>query len=348
MENSLATGWSDPVKWNGVDGRDGPDGAQGHTGRWYYYAGEWSSRTYTMEETQSPYVKGSDGNFYMLDFGTGGLSTGSTTLDPATNHNDTSGSGTEPWTLMASTMQYYIAKAFFGDYAQFGSFIINGDWLLSTKGTKNGAESQDYYSFDPSYPNTSVSGTHTAPNGNTFTGYNFVPNFAVDGLTGKTYQNDAYVRGEVHATSGVFSGLIKKTPTVVNSSNISNYTYTTEFGDDVIDFEKIGTYIVFSDLTANYFMNFRGIYGYRSTYTAEEKDYVRSMIGNKVLVYNKSSYSIYFSGFLVKDGTLISFNITRNQMCFLECKIRKCNEALYPDRDGYEEIYWDCVQMNID
>jgi hypothetical protein len=69
-----------------------------------------------------------------------------------------------------------------------------------------------YEKFDPSYPNSSKSGV-----------VNFAPNYAVDGKTGKTYQNDAYVKGEIHATSGSFSGTVNASGSfrVVNSNNQS-------------------------------------------------------------------------------------------------------------------------------
>ena len=173
---------------------DGDKGGAGHVGRWYYYAGDWQDQNYYMQETQAPFVKRGD-SFYMLDWGTDGRSTGTTSADPATHHNPVSGQGSEPWTLMQSTMQYYIAQAFFGPYAHFGSFIINGDWLISQQGTVNGTYSEAYTSFNTAHPFDNI-------------GNNFIPNFAVDGRTGKTYQNDAYVRGKVYATEGEFRGTV--------------------------------------------------------------------------------------------------------------------------------------------
>jgi len=176
---------------------------QGRAGRFYYYAGQWDAdTTYQMTDTQAPYVKASNGRFYMLDNDeNGGVNINSRDDDPA----DGFGNG-NPWTEMASEHQYYIAKAFFGEYAHFGSFIINGDWMISQHGTKNGSYSEDYTKFDPAYPNTSYGGYHTV-NGTTWYGWNFVPNFAVDGLTGATYQNQANIRGAIYATKGGIGGL---------------------------------------------------------------------------------------------------------------------------------------------
>ena len=182
----------------------GEKGNAGHVGRWYYYAGPYSSlKQYTLADTQAPYVQhGTDSNrnpkFYMLDNAANDGVNGSwTDYSPDDYHAG------NPWTEMQSTHQYYIAQAFFGNYAHFGSFIINDDWMISQHGviydTNGGIHTIDanhsygdynvnnaYTLFDVDYPNSSK------PNDN-----NFVPNFAVDGRTGATYQNKAHIRGEL-------------------------------------------------------------------------------------------------------------------------------------------------------
>ena len=52
----------------------------------------------------------------------------------------------------------------------------------------------------------------------------FVPNFAVDGLTGKTYQQRAFIRGEVHATDGEFTGKIKATGGFFKGENADGFS----------------------------------------------------------------------------------------------------------------------------
>lgn len=162
---------------------DGDDGQRGKAGRFYYFAGDWnSSTTYVMTDTQAPYVKASNGSFYMLDnAGNGGSNVNSTNQNPT---NSSYGNG-KPWSVMQSDHQYYIAKAFFGNYAQFGSAIINGDWMISTYGKKNGSTSNDYTSFDPSDPTGVSSSSH------------FAPNFCVDLKYGVCYMQDAYVKGSI-------------------------------------------------------------------------------------------------------------------------------------------------------
>ena len=128
----------------------------GHTGRFYYYDGEWdANKDYYMKDTQAPYVKRhctldgvEDDYFFMLDFG------GKEPENPMSydDEPEDTENADNPWTRMMSSFQYYIAKAFFGENAQFGSFIINGDWMLSTKGTTLGNiehGEQPYLYFDP-------------------------------------------------------------------------------------------------------------------------------------------------------------------------------------------------------
>ncbi len=106
------------------------------------------------------------------------------------------------WRKMVSNQQYYMAKAFFGDYAEFGSAIISGDWMISKNGTiddtayDNGAlynGSTAYTLFDPSHPNESNN-------------HSFVPKMALNLLTGKAYMNDAELKGKIIASSGSIGG----------------------------------------------------------------------------------------------------------------------------------------------
>lgn len=184
---------------------DGDDGQRGKAGRFYYFAGDWnSSTTYVMTDTQAPYVKASNGSFYMLDnAGNGGSNVNSTNQNPT---NSSYGNG-KPWSVMQSDHQYYIAKAFFGNYAQFGSAIINGDWMISTYGKKNGSTSNDYTSFDPSDPTGVSSSSH------------FAPNFCVDLKYGVCYMQDAYVKGWIVAESGAIGGFN------INSDKLTNTNY---------------------------------------------------------------------------------------------------------------------------
>ena len=201
-------------------------GASGHVGRFYYYGGVWDAdKEYLMDTTQAPYVKRHctiDGvekdYFFMLDFG-------GTEVSNPTSLDDDPGGGYgngNPWTLMSSTFQYYIAEAFFGSYAHFGAFIINGDWMISQYGRiyysngqgtnidsatkaaqfKNETGTDAYTNFYPQYPNSNYPGV-----------MNFCPSFAVDGLTGRVYLNKAFFKG------GMSVPMV-----VVDDTNLSEYT----------------------------------------------------------------------------------------------------------------------------
>ena len=186
-----------------LTGEPGEPGSPGDPGKWYRYAGIWGVDTSSVTNTEKVgwYVKYGS-NWYMNVKADGSANT------------TTPGAGVEGWDVMNSTFDYYIAKAYFGDYAHLGSFIISGDWMISQYGIKytptgTYSNSWDYEYFDKNHPNDWSGST------------NFVPRFAVDGKTGKVYMNDAYVKGEIHATSGSFSGTVNASGSfrVVNSSN---------------------------------------------------------------------------------------------------------------------------------
>lgn len=154
--------------------------------------------------------------------------------------------------------------------------------------------------------------------------------------------------GTIHAVEGVFSGLVKKTKTLITQLNISDYQYESIFGP-VFDFDKAGTYIVFSDLTQDVTMYAYGVWGYTSNNDAERKEFLRGLVGNRVLIYNKSSRLVNISGHTVMNGNEVSFSMGSGKMCSMECKIRGYGyDSLYPNREGYEDIYWDCTILKID
>lgn len=251
--------------------RQGADGVsvRGKTGRFYYYAGVFKQQArYSIEETQAPYVKMGN-SFYMLD---------NRGVEPATlPWSPSTAPGTEgdtAWTLMSSLHQYYIAQAFFGENAYLGSFIINGDWMLSQYGTLKDSAGNvtvvnasnvntpfnskvPYAWFDADDP----MGDSVPSQGD----YKFIPNFAVDGLTGKTYQNDAYIRGEVHATSGEFSGSKNKYEIKLDADNrllsmngpvgvINESTMETDDNATIIQHFSLGNYITTSGISGGYYM----------------------------------------------------------------------------------------------
>ena len=81
-------------------------------------------------------------------------------------------------------------------YAYYSSGEISYN-VVNSDGTINDGNIPGfaYEYFDPNHPNDNSPGN-----------FNFCPNFAVDAWTGKVYMNDAYVRGNIEASSGAITG----------------------------------------------------------------------------------------------------------------------------------------------
>ena len=165
-----------------LTGEDGDPGKPGKTGLWYRYLGVWgvdcgpgTSTDVTNTNTVGYYVRGrSDKSFYMNVKDAG---------QPNTTEPSASAEG---WEVMNSVFEYFMTKVTFSDSAYLGSFIFNGDWMISQTPAP-GSSSNSYEDFDPDNPNTS-------------TGTNFIPMYAVDGRTGQVYMHGAYIEGNVYAT----------------------------------------------------------------------------------------------------------------------------------------------------
>lgn len=158
--------------------------------RFYYYAQEWEDDdeiTYTVSPLQAPYFLYQD-EYWVFN----PIKNGTYSMAKMGEPRESAG-GILGWEKMNAEFKYIITKAIFGEQAQFGSAIINGDWLLSAHGTIDGEQSDSYVNFDPDDPTGEISG-------------NFAPTFCVDLLRGISYMNNAYIRGDVNATSGVISG----------------------------------------------------------------------------------------------------------------------------------------------
>lgn len=163
-------------------------GQAGQNGKWYRYAGVWGTDTSSVTNTSEVgwYVKYSD-KFWMNVKADG------------TANTTNPGTGVAGWTEMNSSFDYYITKAVFSDQAYLGSFIINKDWLISTQGTQG-----TYSDFNATNFFNYITGTSQSYSG-------FIPNYAVDGKTGVTYQNNAYIKGNIVANSGTFNGTVNAT-----------------------------------------------------------------------------------------------------------------------------------------
>lgn len=231
---------------DGEDGEDGQDGARGKTGRWIYYGKEFdetnTTDTFVVSDVQIPYFKTGNNSYHAFDYGVNGTYTMAQMYAIQPNFNNA------PWVIMTNDFRYLITNAIFAPNATLGSFVINGDWMLSTNGKINGVAynngalyngSPAYTWFDPQYPNESVNTTHSV-NGIEWTGYNFVPNYAVDGLTGKTYQHDGYFDGTIKSANAEITGKV-----TANEGKIGPFTINN-------DGLKVGTAVNWKDATGNF------------------------------------------------------------------------------------------------
>jgi len=127
-------------------------GAKGDTGRMYYIAGEFPQKApYTRTDKLCPIV------YYATEWWY---------LDAASaTGSDTPSDGSNKWKKIANFGVVLTDAIFVKNFAQFGSAIITGDWLISVHGmigntfyggsVENPDEYQDraaYTYFDPAYP----------------------------------------------------------------------------------------------------------------------------------------------------------------------------------------------------
>ena len=165
------------------------------------------------------------------------------------------------------------------------------------------------------------------------TEFGFAPNFAVDLLTGQTYQH-----------SGLFTGFIRKSKTVITTSNINNYKRADITADTVLDFDKCGSFIELSTGTQSYFAIPILSNYYASMYTEAQKDNMRTFVGTKLMVYNKTgaTLNIHLNSYFSTTDKSSTGGVTSNSTAIgtggfviLECKLRG------DPVNGDENVYWE-------
>ena len=160
-------------------GNDGQS-IRGKIGRFFYYAGAWndfaSTDSFLVNDAQAPYFA-YNSNYWVFNPETNGTYTKQDMGTPSSSSSN--------WKVMTSDFKYIITEAIFGSYAHFGSFIINGDWMISTNGTINGVLYVNGQNFTYNGETKPAYMWFDASNPSNNTGNNFVPNFAIDGLTGQ-------------------------------------------------------------------------------------------------------------------------------------------------------------------
>ena len=143
------------------------------------------------------------------------------------------------------------------------------------------------------------------------------------------------------AVSGKFSGYVEKKKVVITPSNIDKYK---DSSSPYLIINLTGTFVEFSgefnDSPTMYLPSIGGAVG---TYPEEYKERVRSMVGNVVLLYNKSNNSLGISGDIREndDESPHSYGVQTGYFCRLECKCRVVPSGYWDSSAvGYEEIYW--------
>ncbi len=171
------------------------------------------------------------------------------------------------------------------------------------------------------------------------TEFGFAPSFAVDLLTGQTYQH-----------SGLFTGFIRKSKTVITTSNINNYKRTDITADTVLDFDKCGSFIELSTGTQSYFAIPILSNYYASKYTEAQKDNMRAFVGTKLMVYNKTgaTLNIHLNSYFSTTDKSSTGGVTSNSTAIgtggfviLECKLRG------DPVNGDENVYWEELGSGI-
>lgn len=190
--------------------------ATGKTGKMCYIVGEYSADIeYTSNDKETVAVEIVSGSTSELWY-----------LVASTNvvngvHIAPTDSGQQVWEQGLNTYNLVRTKYLFADFAQLGSGIVSGDWLISKSGviyindepqdygpTSYYANKPAYLQFDPDYPD-SDSGMD-----------NFIPNYAIDLKTGKSYQQDAVLKGTIYASSGAIGGF------AIGSTSLGTNGYT--------------------------------------------------------------------------------------------------------------------------
>ena len=213
-----------PKLWsNYAEAQAAVPGPKGDIGPMSYLAGVWNATTtYTKTTTRNPivYRDTRDEYYYLV-----GTPTENTSV---TSTNEAPESHSSVWAQAENYNTVFTDVIFAKNFAKLGQFIINKDWMLcqygtiydygsgthpiqsesdsiSTDATHTYTFNNAYILFDPAYPN------RNKPNN-----WNFVPNYAVNAVTGELYCNDAHITGTVNADSGTFNGTVNATSGVFN------------------------------------------------------------------------------------------------------------------------------------
>ena len=151
--------------------------------------------------------------------------------------------------------------------------------------------------------------------------------------------------GKMTAENAVIAGYLYKSKTVLTRDNIDDFKIDADdmFTGQYLDLKKTGTWIEFSDLASGQDIYMPSIYPYDTSMTEEEKDYVRSLVGNTILLYNRSSYNVTVTANNKEseEAGPVSFGIRPGWFAAMECKASSWQiTSMNPEAKDYEDIYW--------
>ena len=177
-------------------------GPRGKIGPMSYLAGVWNNHTtYEKTETKNPIVYYAGNYYYLIGENL-----------PTSSYGENPSTETTVWAQAENYSTVFTDILFVNQFAKLGQFIINEDWMIcqygtiydyglgvhpiqsesdsiSTGPTTTYTFNNAYTLFDPAYPD------RRKPND-----WNFVPNYAINAVTGELYCNDAHITGSVNAT----------------------------------------------------------------------------------------------------------------------------------------------------
>lgn len=167
-------------------------------------------------------------------------------------------------------------------------------------------------------------------------------------ISGEINANNGTFSGILNGANGYFTGFVRKEITVINHDNLQQYLSPYDYLDGYyigfLAFEKIGSLIVFKDLTkddadtANILLP--GV-RYNTTYDNDIRiNQARALVGCTIMIYNLSLYDVAVTGYIKKsvDGTSLSPAIPPNTFFKATCELDIV--------DGVEDIYWKYILGN--
>ena len=173
--------------------------------------------------------------------------------------------------------------------------------------------------------------------------------------SGETDKNNAPFRvqqdGTMYANKGVFSGLVRKNPTHINTTNYTEYltqiSSNAQGGYDyMLDLTKAGSFVVFDEWFDD--VNYVHLYlpeiepsgGLHPLQNESDKDALRGLIGETIIIKNKASQ------FLNVCTSLYCTVVEEGSIRYYTLKAEAYNSTS-GNIINAERLYWDSVTMNM-